>query len=1387
MTMPAAKHLDPLLGIDIHIIQPPGPVPPVPIPHPHIGVVLDPFDYVPYIGGTVTVGGLKRAQAGTAGLSVPHFPIGGVFIKPPANESEIFMGSSTVAVDGDAFSYLALPVLSCQDIGIPAPGRPKGSPPKSLVLPTTVVLSIPLGVLVGGAPTISLMALGMRFGMAALGKALKKLKALAKGSKRMKALSRRVHRWAKKTMNRLGIPPSVQNRVHRAICSVTGHPVDLATGKVFSEALDFVLEGPITLVWQRVWYSCSSHVGALGHGWHHPFDMRLWAEGEGVLVRMDDGRYVPFAAPGEQGSFNQDEGLTLWPIADAAGRAGYRLERFDGVAWVFEAARALRVEGAVVHDHVLARIEDRCGNAIELVRSHQGSLEHILDSTGRRLDLDYEQGHDHDQRRIVAVWGPDPREPGARLALVRYVYDAAGELIEAHDPEGGVTRYDYREHLLVRETDRCAMAWHFEWSGVHPEARCTRTWGDGGLLARALRYEPGLTVWVDGRGVEQRVEHDGAGKVLRQFDGAGRVASVEYDEDGFPLVRTEADGRVTRWTYDERKRTIAILEPGDLITTFAYDERNCLVEVGYPDGSKRLREYDARGCLIGELEPDGTRWRYEVDARGLRTRDLGPQGVVLEQRWSARGELVGFASDAGEVAYELDALGRVRRELHGHAREVVYERDRLGRVLAVIDSSGEVERHTLDAEGRVLAIHDALGLVQRIDRDLAGRERAIHDGEGRTLRCEWDGENNLVALIDARGRTHEFGHDRVGELVRERDVIGRVTEYQRDAGGRVTRQVEIDRAGVARWHAYGYDPRGRLATIERSDGHARSVVWDALDRVTAIVDGELSIQRSYDRRGNLVAESIGELELRSEWRDDRLRARVYPEGQRLELDWTAAGELECLRSEAGELARWRYEGGRELARESPGVIARREWTPQRRLARQWLEPRDDRPDPGWQREYDYDAARHTLACHDAQGSTRLQVGRNGELWRAQRDGSDALFELPRDAAGHLAGTPAADERALDERGVVVRANVYRWDAAGRLVEKRRRDGSRRVRLTWNDANQLVEAELEREGQPHARVALRYDGLGRLVRERIERASGERVELDWIYDGVALAGERRREWASADASEPTLRMRDFLLRPDDLAPLAILEPDASPLLIECDQASAARAAVDGEGSLAWSLELDVLGGAGEAAPDQRERVPFRFLGQREDVELGLHYNYFRWYDPELGAYLSPDPIGQRGGPLAWNYVASPFDASDPFGLFHHNDPGHYVYGLYDPPNPPAPGQKPYYVGITNDPKVRAGQHMDSGRLSGGSHMQTLDGPVKYGDARGFEQAYIEHHGTKTGTIGAPMGSRAAPLSGNARGNRVNSFDVNSPTRAKVRQDAFNDARTRKLDSLKPPCK
>src|SRR3990172_11280329 len=60
----------------------------------------------------------------------------------------------------------------------------------------------------------------------------------------------------------------------------------------------------------------------------------------------------------------------------------------------------------------------------------------------------------------------------------------------------------------------------------------------------------------------------------------------------------------------------------------------------------------------------------------------------------------------------------------------------------------------------------------------------------------------------------------------------------------------------------------------------------------------------------------------------------------------------------------------------------------------------------------------------------------------------------------------------------------------------------------------------------------------------------------------------------------------------------------------------------------------------------------FPGQYYDQETGLHYNYFRYYDPTTGRYVTPDPIGLEGGINLFVYVANnPVNSSDPEGLVY----------------------------------------------------------------------------------------------------------------------------------------
>src|SRR5690606_10044790 len=69
----------------------------------------------------------------------------------------------------------------------------------------------------------------------------------------------------------------------------------------------------------------------------------------------------------------------------------------------------------------------------------------------------------------------------------------------------------------------------------------------------------------------------------------------------------------------------------------------------------------------------------------------------------------------------------------------------------------------------------------------------------------------------------------------------------------------------------------------------------------------------------------------------------------------------------------------------------------------------------------------------------------------------------------------------------------------------------------------------------------------------------------------------------------------------------------------------------------------------AANDPYIEVELRFQNPWEDPESGLYYNYRRYYDPDTGQYLSPDPIGLRGGLRPHGYVHNPVGWVDPWGL------------------------------------------------------------------------------------------------------------------------------------------
>jgi RHS repeat-associated protein len=88
--------------------------------------------------------------------------------------------------------------------------------------------------------------------------------------------------------------------------------------------------------------------------------------------------------------------------------------------------------------------------------------------------------------------------------------------------------------------------------------------------------------------------------------------------------------------------------------------------------------------------------------------------------------------------------------------------------------------------------------------------------------------------------------------------------------------------------------------------------------------------------------------------------------------------------------------------------------------------------------------------------------------------------------------------------------------------------------------------------------------------------------------------------------------------------------------------------DETGTMVWRATYDLFGLATTSVNTVELNV--RFPGQYYDQETGLHYNYFRYYDPSTGRYITSDPIGLLGGINPYIYAnANPLRWFDAYGL------------------------------------------------------------------------------------------------------------------------------------------
>jgi RHS repeat-associated protein len=170
----------------------------------------------------------------------------------------------------------------------------------------------------------------------------------------------------------------------------------------------------------------------------------------------------------------------------------------------------------------------------------------------------------------------------------------------------------------------------------------------------------------------------------------------------------------------------------------------------------------------------------------------------------------------------------------------------------------------------------------------------------------------------------------------------------------------------------------------------------------------------------------------------------------------------------------------------------------------------------------------------------------------------------------------------------------------------------------------------------------YNALG----QRVRRATSSVTTL-YAYDEV---GHLVGEYTSAGVLiQETVWLGDV--------PIATLRPNGSGgvvlYYVHADHLNTPRLVTDSANNIVWRWDSDAFG---TTPPNENPsglgmfEYNLRFPGQQYDAVVGLHYNYFREYDPAKGGYVESDPIGLRGGVNTYLYAeGEPVDNDDPDGL------------------------------------------------------------------------------------------------------------------------------------------
>lgn len=1077
-----------------------------------------------------------------------------------------------------------------------------------------------------------------------------------------------------------------------------GEPVDVTNGNMYLRQSDYVLPGAghkIDL--QRTYNSQSTRTGLFGKGWSTAYDESLQIY-DAHMLRLNeaDGRATYFSrAIGSSGPFLPLEKDYRGEITQTAG--GYTLLLRDGSVHQFNSTGRL-VSVSDPNGNVtslqynlngkLSSVTDPFGRVLSFLVNLSGRVTSIADTTGIVADYTYGGGGE-----LLTVTYAD--NSGYTIAYdsslrLTSVSDKLGNVLESHaydsqsratnsQKHGGVELYtlNYVSATRTDVTDALGRVTKYFFDKTKARNIVTSiegvcSCGGSGSQVRTWTYDSNLNVTqsTDGLGHATTYTYDSAGNVLTETDATGTV-TYTYNALGQILTETDQMGGVTTHTYNSAGNLLTTKDALNNTTTFTYDSRGQLLTVTDARNKTTTLTWDTTGRLTQARDALNNTTTFAYDLRGQLTSATNALSQTTSYEYDAAGRLKKIIfPDTNFAQFTYDLAGRRTKVRDARGNETNFAYDNAYRLTSQTDAATQTTSYGYDVMSNPTSTTDALSRVTNYEYDDFNRLRKIiypADFPGATRQqevFEYDAAGNVTKKTDTAGRDTTFLYDAANRLTKVTDPALQITQFEYNARSQRTKVIDA----LSQQYVFGYDPLGRLTQVTRggiSMSHVYDAVgnrtqrtdyngavtnytfddlnrltniaypdstsatyaynalshltsaanqngtvtfgYDSFDRITSTTDvwGQ-TIGYSYDPNGNRTAITVGGSTYATYQYDsvDRLTNLADSASQNFVYSYNAVNRLTSRVAPNGVTTSMTYDGLDrlfELAHtKSPATLS--------------------------MNQYGYNTANQISAWIGSSGTRSFNYDASDRLLSVLKMGGNESYTydtVGNRTSSHLSATYGY--QPFNKLSSTASA-TYTYDNNGNMLSNTDVSGTRN--FAWDSDNRLKQVTLP----GGLTVNYKYDAIGR----RIQRTTSAGADERYVYDGhnVLLDLDSSLAVTTSYLNGPGL---DEHLRQTNVT------TGVSYFLT--DHLRSTSALTDSTGNVVETLSYDSFGNNAGSA-----RTRYTYTGRERDPDTGLLYYRARFYDPQIGRFMSEDPIGLAGGINFYAYVGnSPVNHVDPWGL------------------------------------------------------------------------------------------------------------------------------------------